>query len=286
MTNRKNSNNIIRFIWSGILILVILNAQSQESEENFAKNTFKGTRFVNAQSANLAENGELLLLIQHRFGDISGGFYELFGLDQASMRLGFEYGVTKNLNIGIGRSTMFKTYDAFVKISVARQTESFPITIATTISGSVPTIRDYFPESNNSFSDKLSGSFQLHLAKTMGVLGLQVTPGYVHTGYLISESETLDIFTLGFGGSVKVAKKVSVNLEYLHHFENQLSTTKPLSLGVDLDTGGHLFQLLVSNSQAMFNQALYTNTYGDWTKGKLYFGFNLIREFSLKYTDY
>jgi len=93
------------------------------------------------------------------------------------------------------------------------------------------------------------------------------------------------MFTLGFGGSVKVSKKVSLNMEYLHHFENNLPANKPLSLGIDLDTGGHLFQIMVTNSQAMFNQALYTNTMGDWGKGNLYFGFNLIREFKLKYND-
>ncbi len=280
-----------KVIWSGIFALMVLSVQSQdsESEEDIIKNTFKGTRFVNAQSANIAEHGNLYLQIQHRFGDISDGAYELFGLDQATMRLGFEYGIAKNFSIGIGRSTIFKTYDGSVKFRVAQQSSYFPFTITTTFGGSVPTEKNYFPEQITNFSDKYSGNVQLHLAKTIGIIGLQVTPGYLYTGYFKdlekNSYNNFDVITLGFGGSIKVSKKVSANLEYLYHFNENITANKPLSLGVDLDTGGHLFQLIITNSQAMFNQALYTNTYGDWTKGNLYFGFNLIREFRLKYTD-
>jgi len=262
-----------------------MNVPAQDSEVNTVPNIFRGTRFINGQSANLANEGELQLQIQHRFGDISGGMYEFFGLDQASMRLGFEYGFTKNFTAGIGRSTMFKTYDASVKFRIVQQSDKFPVTLATTIESSVPTIRDLFSEPNNKFSDKFSGDIQLHAAKTIGILGLQVTPGFLHTGYLLSEDNNFNMFTLGFGGSVKVSKKVSVNLEYLHHFEDKLEAKKPLSLGVDLVTGGHLFQLMITNSQAMFNQALYTNTFGNWSKGNIYLGFNLIRKFKLKYTE-
>ncbi len=273
-----------KFVYSSCLILLFINVSGQE-EDNYIKSVFKGTRLINGHSANLAEQGELYLQIQHRFGDVSDGLYEFFGLDQATMRLGFEYGIARNLTVGIGRSTMFKTYDASIKFKIAQQSAHFPLTISTTFEGSVPTQKHYFPETYNNFSDKFSGSAQLHFAKTIGIVGLQITPGYLHTGYLPIEVNKYEMFTLGFGGSVKVSKKVSLNMEYLHHFENNLPANKPLSLGIDLDTGGHLFQIMVTNSQAMFNQALYTNTMGDWGKGNLYFGFNLIREFKLKYND-
>lgn len=266
------------------LLWMVLVAEAQDKDK--IENVFKGTRLIDGHSANLAEPGELYLQIQHRFGDISDGFYEFFGLDQASMRLGFEYGVFKNFALGIGRSTMFKTFDGSVKYRIAQQSDGFPISITTTLEGSVPTLKDFFPEEYNNFSDKFSGSAQLHVAKTIGIVGLQVTPGYLHTGFLPIEEDKYDFVTLGFGGSVKVTKKLSLNIEYLHHFEDKLPANKPLSLGIDLDTGGHLFQIMVTNSQGMFNQALYTNTYGDWTKGNLFFGFNLIREFKLKYNDF
>ncbi len=278
---------IKKITWSGYLILLVLTIQAQDDEK--IENTFKGTRFINSQSANLAEEGVLVMQIQHRFGDISQGMYELFGLDQATMRLGFEYGITKFFTVGIGRSSMFKTYDASLKFRLAQQSVHFPFTITTTIGGSIPTERNYFPEVIKKFSDKNSGNVQLHLAKTIGIIGLQVTPGYLYTGYyndIITNSyKNLDVVTLGFGGSVKVSKKVSVNLEYLHHFNEKISANKALSAGVDLVYGRHLFQLMATNSQAMFNQALYTNTYGDWTNGEIYFGFNLIRKFTLKYNE-
>ncbi|MCG6186244.1 DUF5777 family beta-barrel protein [Maribellus maritimus] len=265
-----------------LCILGIGVSYAQEEEES-QDNIFKGTRFVNAQSANLVEKGKLNLSIQHRFGDISGGLYELFGLDLATMRLGFEYGFGENFNLGIGRSTYLKTYDGFAKFRFVQQSSDFPFTITATAEGAIPTLKNYFPDSNDDFSDKFSGAVQLHLAKTIQNFGLQISPGYLNTGYLNSENTSYSLFTLGLGGSVKVSKKVSVNLEYLHSFNDDYSNTKPLSLGVDLDTGGHLFQLIVSNSQQMFGQYLYTHTNGDWGDGHVYFGFNLIRQFRIKY---
>lgn len=263
--------------------LLIFPVYAQDDEEESVKNVFQGTRFVNEHSVNLVEKGKLHLQIQHRFGQIDGGFYELFGLDQAAMRLGFVYGFGDNLNIGIGRSSFMKTYDAFGKVQIVEQTTDFPVTIAATVAGSVPTLRDYFPEEHDNFGDKLSGNVQLHVAKTIGIVGLQVSPGYLSTGYLLSEGENLSLVTAGFAGSVKISKDVSANLEYLTHFDSDFTAEKPLSLGVDIETGGHLFQLILSNSQRMFTKGLYTNTFGDWTEGELYFGFNLIREFRIKY---
>ena len=183
------------------------------------------------------------------------------------------------------RSNIFKTYDAYLKFRLIQQSENFPLTIAITTEGSVPTIKDLFPEEYNNFSNKLSADAELHLATTLGPVGLQLSPGYLHTGYLFFEERKFDLFTLGFGGSVKVSKKVSVNVEYLHHFEDNIMANKPLSFGVDIATGGHLFQLMLTNTQGMNNNALYTNTQGNWKKGNIYFGFNLIRKFKLRYTD-
>jgi len=269
-----------------ILIAILLFAWHSYSQENETiESNFQGTRLVNGQSANLAEKGELHLLIQHRFGNIDGGAYEFFGLDQASMRLGFEYGFGKNFNLGIGRSTYLKTFDLFGKIRFVEQTGSFPVKVVLSAGGSLPSIKDYFPDSHDSFSDKVSGNVQLHLATTIKKLSFQVSPGYMKTGYLIEEGDDLSMFTMAFGGSLGITKKLSANIEYLVPFNSELSGKNPLSIGVDLDTGGHLFQIVLSNNQRMFEQAIYTNTTGDWTEGSLYFGFNLIREFNLKYYE-
>lgn len=262
------------------LLIFTVTIKAQESKEVY--NHFLGTRYVNGQSANLASDGELVMQIQHRFGDISGGMYEFFGLDQANMRLGFEYGITDWINLGIGRSNMFKTYDAFGKIRFAKQTDVFPVTLVVSAGGSLPTVRNYFPVAYDNFSDKFSGNVQLLAAKTIGNFSFQVSPGVLNTGFLPSEMNSYSLVTLGFGGTAKLSKRVSWNVEYLHHFNKNFNGTKPLSTSVDIDTGGHVFQLVLSNSQVMFDQALYTHTMGDWAKGNIYFGFNLIREFKLK----
>jgi hypothetical protein len=268
------------FILGIFSIFLLKNILAQENQ--FVAHAFQGTRFVNEQSVNLADHGELLLYIQHRFGEIDGGLYELFGLDQATMRLGFEYGLGKNLNVGFGRSTYLKTYDFYAKGRIASQTEAFPLSIALVAAGSVPTLRN-FPENKNNFSSKFSGNIQLLLAKTIGPVGLQISPGYLKTGYMLFEEKDVSTFTAGFAGSVKISSKVSLNVEYLHPFTDELPGSSPLSLGIDIDTGGHLFQLNLSNSQQIFTQGLYSGTQGSWDKGKLFFGFNLIREFRIKY---
>jgi hypothetical protein len=273
------------FLVSVLSFLLILNSGAQEEipQEKRINHAFQGTRFVNEQSVNLADHGELRLYIQHRFGEIDGGLYELFGLDQATMRLGFEYGLGKNLNVGFGRSTYLKTYDVYAKGRIAGQTETFPLSIALVAGGSVPTLRNFFPEAENNFSSKYSGNIQLLLAKTFGMAGIQISPGFLKTGFLLAENKDISTFTTGLAGSVRISPKVSANIEYLHPFTDELPGSNPLSLGVDIDTGGHLFQLILSNSQQFFTQGLYTATQGNWSDGNLFFGFNLIREFRIKY---
>jgi hypothetical protein len=266
----------------GLLLFMFLLLGIVSGQDETIENAFQGNRFVNGQSTNLANDGELHLLIQHRFGDISGGFYDLFGLDVASMRLGFEYGFGDNFNLGIGRSSWFKTYDAFGKYQIVRQKTDFPFTAVLSAGGSLPTIRDYFPDEFDNFSDKFSWNAELHLSKTIGRFALQLSPGYLRTGYIKEVGEDLSFFTLGSATAFRISKKVSANLEYLVPFNSDISGDNALSLGVDIDTGGHLFQLILSNNNRMFHQAVYTDTRGSWAD-QLYFGFNLIRKFKLKY---
>ena len=266
-----------------LLFLILFVFVSFSQEDGKVENVFQGTRFIHSQSANLAEKGELLMLLQHRFGDIDGGLYQLFGLDQALMRIGFEYGLNDNLNIGIGRSTFMKTYDVSGKFQISQQNSDFPLSLAISAESSIPTIRDYFPENKNNFSEKLSYNAAIHIAKTFKKFGVQISPGFLKSGYLPVLNENKNIFILGLGSSFAISRKVSLNMEYLYNSYKNTNNKNPLSIGVDIDTGGHLFQLVFGNTQAMFTQALHTQTTGNWEKGNLFFGFNLIREFNLKY---
>jgi len=264
-----------------ILFFFGLKAQEVEPEKP-VKNVFQGTRFINLHSANVDAKNELQMFIQHRFGNINGGFYEFFGLDEASMRLGFEYGITKNLTFGLGRSTYMKTFDSFLKYRILTQTSSFPLTVTATVAGSVPTVKDVIPEEYSDFSEKASGNVQLHIAKSWKSGGFQITPGYIGTGYIPVENSSYSFFTLGGAGSVKLSKKISFNVEYLYRFEDEIDYVNPLSASVDLDTGGHLFQIVISNGQQMYDQAIITNPTGDWAEGSLYLGFNLVSGFNFK----
>jgi len=260
-----------------VILGIGLNAQEEEVEP--VKNIFHGNRFINLQSPNVASKNELQLFIQHRFGDIKGGFYEFFGLDDSQSRIGFEYGLTKNFTIGIGRSSYLKTFDSFLKYRFFTQKASFPLTLTATASGSVPTICNYFPKEYNSFSELASWDVQLHISKSFKSLGFLVSPGFIRTGYILEENDSYSFFTLGVGGSVKLSKKISANIEYLQRFEDKIDYVNPLSASVDIKTSGHLFQIVISNAQQMYDQGIITNPEGDWTTGNLYLGFNLIRGF-------
>jgi len=280
----------MKAIVSGVLLFHLLifaaslnlSAQDTNLVNEPVKNVFQGTRFINLHSANVADKNELQLFIQHRFGDISGGFYDFFGLDESSSRIGLEYGLFNNFNIGLGRSSYMKTFDGFLKYRILAQSATFPLTITATAAGSVPTIKDVFPEEFDSFSEKASGNIQLHFAHSFKKLGFQLSPGYIATGFIPVENDKYSFFTLAAGGSAKLSKKVSVNLEYLHRFEDKIDYVNPLSASIDIDTGGHLFQIMISNSQQMYDQAIITNPTGDWTEGHLFLGFNLVREFNFK----
>lgn len=272
-----------KLVLSILVILTFFGLHAQEVEpEEPVKNVFRGTRFINLHSANVAEKNELQMLIQHRFGDINGGFYDFFGLDQSSNRFGFEYGIFNKLTLGIGRSSYFKTYDSFLKYRILTQTESFPITITAVVAGSFPTIKNVIPEEFSDFSEKASGNVQLHVSKSFKNLGFQISPGYIGTGYIPVENNSYSFFTLGFGGTAKLAKKVTVNVEYLLRFEDEIDYVNPLSASIDIGTSGHLFQIMITNAQQMYDQAIITNSTGDWTEGSLYLGFNLIRAFTFK----
>ncbi len=268
----------LTIIFFAIFLLLELNGQEVEP----VKNVFKGTRFVNLNSTNVTSKNELQMLIQHRFGNIKDGFYEWFGLDLASMRMGFEYGLTDNFQIGIGRSTYMKTFDSFLKYRFWPQTETFPVTITATVAGSFPTLKGVIPENFNSFSEKASGNVQLHVSKSFQNFGFQFSPGYIGTGYIPTENNSFSFATLGVGGSAKLSKKVTLNIEYLHRFEDEIDFMNPLSAGIDIRTSGHLFQIIVSNTQQMSDQTIITNPVGNWKEGHLFMGFNLIRGFNLK----
>ena len=226
--------------------------------------------------------------ILHRFGQLDQGYKNFFGLDQASMRLGFDFGIRNNLMGGVGRSTFKKELDAFVKYAPFLQStgsRSFPLTIALVAGITMNGLEWADSARKNYFSSRLAYYFQTIIGKKISEgFSLQFTPTLVHKNMVHLAADSNDIFSLGVGGRLKISRRVALTWDYFYVF-NPLSDNvyhDPLSIGIDIETGGHVFQLHFSNATGMNEPTFITETTGDWSKGEVRFGFNLSRVFQLK----
>lgn len=288
---------------SSILILVILplllNAQEDllgllnedsEPEINFASATFKSTRIMNGHSIEKMPGGQLDFRISHRFGRINSGAYEFFGLDQANIHFGLEYGVTDWLMVGIGRGTYEKTFDGFTKFTILRQSSGdrvMPVSLSFLSTAAATSMKWSDTSRTNYFSSRLSYVHQLMVARKFNPsFSLQITPTLVHRNLVGTEFDPNDLYVLGAGGRLKITKRMSLNAEYFYMFNPReyMSNTvyNPLSIGLDLETGGHVFQLIFTNSLAMIEKGFIGETTGSWLKGDIHFGFNISRVFTVK----
>lgn len=250
--------------------------------------TFKATRLCNGQSIENPANGVLVFIVSHRFGRLNQGAYNLFGLDEATMRLGLEYGVNDRLAVGVGRSFYQKTFDGFIKYKILRQSMGaggMPVSLSYFASMAINTLKWQDPTRKNYESSRYSYVHQLLVAKKItGRLSLQVTPTLVHRNLVPTRKDQNDVYAAGIGGRYKFTNRASVNAEYFYLLPGATADAYQncLSLGVDLETGGHVFQLIFTNGQPQFEKGFITETTGKWSKGDIYFGFNISRVFTLK----
>ena len=284
-----------------LFFLLISNCMfSQESLESFLEpknndrdivlSTFFSTRIINAHSIELYQPGTLDMRISHRFGALKTGFYELFGLDQATIRLGFEYGLTKNIMIGVGRSSYKKNYDGFIKYSIIKQRkkQKLPVSIVYFSSLSVQSIKKQ--QENYPFSGRLSYCNQLLISSKINKkFSLQIMPTYVHKNMVDFTSYFNDIFLIGSAIKYNIFRSTSLNFEYFYRItdadisnQNQDTFYNSFSIGLDIEAGGHVFQLHVTNSFSMYEVGFLTETNRSWSDGGIHFGFNISREFTLK----
>lgn len=264
-------------------LLDILDSETIEVG-NVVSATFKGTRIVNGHSIENRKKGELEFIISHRFGRINTGFEELFGLDQSNIRFSFEYGFTDNLTAGVGRSSFQKTYEGFLKYSLLKQktgANSFPFAVS--LLGSIAAKSEKsIPGNERTFAESLFYVGQILIAKKVNSsLSFQVTPTYIHRNLTEINADPHDIFALGFGTRVKVSKRVSLNAEYFPQFKRlqSIDARNSLAFGVDIETGGHVFQIILANSMRMIEKGFITETTGNFFGGDIHLGFNLSRTF-------
>jgi len=253
--------------------------------------TFKSGKIINLHTVERVAAGNLEMRISHRFGRIDGGAYTLWGIDQATIRIGLDYGVSDKLAIGFGRNSYKKIYDGFFKYSVTKQKKNgFPISVVAISSIAIKSLRFSDPGRDNYFRSRLSYVHQLVLArKFTSRLSLEVVPSWVHFNLVSSASDQSDIPVLAAGGRMKVSKRVSINAEYGYRIQlnddaaNINDFYDSFSVGVDIETGGHVFQLQFTNSLPMFEMGFLTQTNDRWSGGGIHFGFNITREFVLKH---
>jgi hypothetical protein len=264
-------------------LLASLEAE-QDNQLTYVESTFKGTRLINGHSIETRKKGVMDFIIAHRFGTIDGGIYELFGLDNASIRIGLEYALTDRLYFGLGRSSFEKTYDGFVKYRLVRQSKgngSMPFSATWLSSIAIKTLRN--PEFELGFTDKLANSHQLLLAsKISSSISIQVMPTWVHQNLIRAEDINNDVFALGVGGRFKLTQRLALCMEYYYQFQQLNEATKnAFAVGVDIETGGHVFQLQFTNATSMIPKGFISETTNDFFAGEIHFGFNVSRTFQV-----
>lgn len=245
--------------------------------------TFKGLKIVNFESTKLTAKNELTFIVSHRFGSIDKGFDTFFGLDDAVTRLSFVYGLSEGINIGVSRSSFQKIYEASIKYRLLRQIDNgFPFTLVAYNAILVNTAleKDNLPKLE--FRHRLGYTFQVLISRKMSEkLSVEIAPTLFHDNYVSIDDQDNTQYALGLGGRYKLGKRWSLNADYGWHLNRSSNSPfkNPLSIGIDLETGGHVFQMHFSNAQAMNTNGFLGQGTGSWSDGNIYFGFNLSRVF-------
>jgi hypothetical protein len=281
-------------------LLSLIPADSAPQKE-YIINAFKSSRVINGHSMEMIGKGILDTRILHRFGTLNSGFSELFGLDQANMRFGLDYGVSKNLTVGIGRSNVGKEWDGFIKYRLLHQStgskRSSPVSLIW-VSGMTWNTQKWSGKPGNP-TDRLAYYHQLIIGRKFSeAFSAQLSPTLVHQNLILPTQPNNDIAAVGMGARLKLNKRVAFVVDYhlvlepsLFPFEDEDDDDgatavnhyiNPLSIGFDIETGGHVFQLHFSNATGMNEKAFITQTNQTWGRGEIRFGFNLSRVFAVR----
>lgn len=258
------------------------------------ESAFKSLKIINLESTKLAAKGDLYLVVAHRFDYVKNGFDDFFGMDNANTQIKVLYGVNDWLTVHAARSGFQETYDLGVKYRLKSQIKNgFPFAIVgfSSIAINSELKKEDYPLLK--FANRLSYVTQILISrKFTEKLSLEIAPSYFHENTvrdildnnnqpIIPNPQNNSQFAVGLGGRYKFAKRWSVNIDYAAHLNRASESIykNPLSIGVDLETGGHVFQMHFTNSRAMHESGYLGQTSGDWGKGEIAFGFNLVRVF-------
>lgn len=302
-----------------VVMLPVFSLTAQENMENYLPSettsekdtipvyaTFKSSRIINARSNELVHKGELDLIISHRFGDAGGhygGFKTFYGTDNASdIKIAFDYGLTDRLAIGVSRTkgatAIRQLLESNIKYKLLEQTEKDRIPLGITFFGNAvistmsSNINPKVPDHFDSFSDRWSFVAQMIFTRKFSSnFSLALLPTYTHYNR-VGYGDNNDIFAMGIGARAKLTKRMALIADYFYTFDienrkayfekNGLPFYNPLSAGLEIETGGHVFQLTFMNNTALLENQFIPYTTTSWRKGQFRWGFSISRPFSFK----
>mgnify|MGYP003635194106 CR=1 FL=1 len=258
------------------------------AQTEYATASYKSSRIINSISLENTAEGVLDLRISHRFGTINSGADEFFGLDNANTRIGFDYGLKPWLMIGVGRSTFEKAYDGFFKAKILKQSsgaQNMPVSLQFFSSVMINSLKAANP-AQDLFTSRMGYTFQILVGRKFSKnTTIQFMPTLVHRNFVETQAEKNDVFLVGIGGRQKFSSRAAITYEFHYVLPNQLApqyVNYSFSVGVDIETGGHVFQLFLTNSAGMNEQQFLTQNTGDWANGDIRIGFNISRVFTVK----
>lgn len=273
-------------------LLDMLDSAATETENRHVFATFKTTRIVNGHSIETVKRKSLDFRVTHHFGDVGGeggGVHTLYGLDGAAdIRIAFEWGITDRFTLGAGRSKINELLDGYAKYRLWGQTEDNKMPVSTTLlinAGFSPQKNQAGEYSN--MAHRLSYTYQLLIARKFSQkFSLQLMPTVLHRNYLFNPADQHDLVSLGVGGRLKLSKRFALLADYFHTFssfreQNSNVYAAPLGLGIEIETGGHVFHMFFTNNAGIVENSFIPNTTSSWSKGEFKFGFNISRTFAL-----
>lgn len=275
-----------------LLVISIISAHAQDDllselediaePEAFEYPAFKAMKIANVQSTKVAAKGDMYMYVSHRFGTIKDGISTFYGLDNAITKIELVKGITDRIQIGASRESFRKTYALSYKMKLKNQTDQFPVNLVFYHTTNINTQFQKEQIPHLTFTDRLSYAHQLLISRRINnKLSLLVAPTLVRHNIVNTLAENHNQYALSLGGRYKLSKRISINADYTHNFGLVESTNfnHPLSIGMDIETGGHVFQLLFANSQSTNEPNFMSYATGDWLSGDIYFGFNVVRVF-------
>ena len=283
-----------RYLLLFLTVLSFSGLVAQDGEP--IRDIFYGTRGVNLMNTSQVGRKVLAYRISHRFGPVSSGLYNLIGLDgPANISIAFDYGITDDLMLGISRDSWNKTYTGFAKYNILNQKtdNSMPLTLSIYGRANIISLRDEtVPNQYDPFSNRMSYITQLLIARKFGErFSVQIAPTFIHQNLVLRTTDANSIFAVSALGQVKLTKRLGITGEYTYVVTSNAVTdasgandpirVNSASIGLDIVTGGHVFQICLTNS-APINEAFgIPYTFTKWVDGDFRIGFNISRKFWL-----